>query len=180
MDAREAAAHAEIHVRQEAMLRVAAAHSNGARIFAQDFDIDVAHPGVKRSGSGVTRPAVFAAAASRARTASGEEHHVVFILRILIARSALPEHEHGPPGPVADQADRRPDVQGLGQPVAPGRNEDHAFAASLLDLVDGLLNGCGVVGRAVAAGAAQIHRFRIVQPQRVIGCRPRSRGREHQ
>ena len=76
VNAGESGADAEIHVGQDAVLRVAAAHADRARIPAQNLEIDIAHPGVESSRAGIA-----------ASAAAGEEDHVLFVSRVLIARA---------------------------------------------------------------------------------------------
>ena len=69
----------------------------------------------------------------------------------------------------ADHAHGGPDVDGAGQAIAALGNEDDAFVAVLLGLVDRGLDRGAVVGLAVAHGAGQVHGTRIVEPRGVDG-----------
>ena len=199
----DSGADAEVHVGQETMLRVLAAHPDGARISIPDFKIDVAHRGIERARAGVLHPAAASPAgaarsarwgtalrAPAARRLTGrrpapssdpparEEHHVLFAVLVLVARRVLSQHEHRPVGAIPDHPNSGPDSEGRSDPVAPFGNKDDC-----LGLVDRLLNCLRVVGHAIAVHGEVVPRqvdcFRIVQPDRVIRRRPRRNGRQN-
>src|SRR5258708_40042989 len=74
-------ADVEIHVREEAVLRVVRANSDSSGISILNLDINVAHRGVESSRTGVGWSLFFAGfrfspRTPRARQAAGEENHV--------------------------------------------------------------------------------------------------------
>ena len=56
---------AEIHVGQERVLRIGAAHSDRTRIALADFDVDVAHRRIEGPGAGIRRTAAGLSSARR-------------------------------------------------------------------------------------------------------------------
>ena len=161
------------------MLRISSAHSDGSGIPRPDFDIDVAHPGIKRAGTGIPGARV----GRRASAPSGEEDQVILVVWILVARMFSPSTNTGrrAPYPISRMAGHH--VQRSREPVTPFGDEDHAFARGLLHLVDGLLNGGAIVGDAVRGGSEtvfrQIYGLAIVQADGIVGgCRSRGRGEQ--
>ena len=145
VNAGEAGAEAKIDVREIAVLREARADADGAGIAVADFDVDVRHRGVEGAGRGVARRFVIL------RATAGEEDHVLRMVFVAIEAGRVRcEDEDGARGAVADEADAGPDVDGVGEAVAAGGDEDDALVVGFLDGVDGSLDGVGVVGEAVA------------------------------
>src|SRR5262249_25957624 len=157
---------AKVHVREIAVLRISRPHADRAGIALSDLQIDVAHGRVKRTGAGVARHAQIqsvAAAAARllvgrrgapasgAGTPPGAEPHVTFVSGVLVTGGVWAEQEDGPRGAVADDANRRPDIDGLSDAIPAFRHEYNPLVAGRLHLVDGLLNRVRVIGHAVAA-----------------------------
>ena len=201
MNAGEARADAEVHVRHEAMLGVTGADTDGAGVAVADFEIDVADGGVEgaRAGIGGLTPGSAAAAGSRGRLpagraspagctpaaaepaagagpAAGEEDHIAFVVLVLVAGRAFGQQEDGAGGAISDDADAGPDVEGLRQAIAALGNEDNSLAGGFLNLVNGLLNSPGIVGETVAADGkgvrGEVDGLGVVQAEGVIGRAP--------
>jgi hypothetical protein len=113
------------------MLSIVSAYAHCARIAITNFNIDVAHGRIEGTRAGVTRRGICP------RTAAREKHHVSGAL--LETWRVCGQHEPGPLRAKPDQADSRPDIDGLGQTVATRGNEKNALVGCLLNLVDGLL-----------------------------------------
>jgi hypothetical protein len=88
------------------------------------------------------------------RTKTGKEDHIGG--PVLETRSVVRQEKHGPCCAVADQADPRPEEERPSEPIAAGRDEEYALTGSLLNAVDGLLNGRAVVGLAVCVDGKAI------------------------
>src|ERR1039457_33757 len=198
VNAREAGADAEVHVGHEAVLGVAGTHADGALIAVPDLEIDVADSGVEGAGAGIRGLSLGSAAAgaSRARLAawstsaagwspaaanpaSGagpatrEEDHIPFTVLVLVPGSAFRQQEDRAGGPVPDQANAGPDVDGLRQAVDSLGNEDDSLARGFLNLVNGPLKRLGIVGETVAADGegvrAEVDGLGVVQAEGVVG-----------
>src|SRR5208283_701580 len=111
------------------------------------------------------------------------EKQVALIASVLVAWRVFPEHQDRPRRPVTDHPDAGPDVDSVGEPIAPFRYEDDALPGSLLDPVDGPLQRSCVVGEAIALRSEALLREKdcpgIVQPPGVIGRRPRGASSQH-
>jgi hypothetical protein len=120
---------------------------DGGRVALADFEVDVAHRRVKRTGVGVGNVVVRrngtgrwkcdGAASARALVAreAGEHDHDAHAL--LETWRIRRKQEDGTGSTVADEADARPDVDGAHERVAAGGDEDDAFALCAGGLVDG-------------------------------------------
>src|SRR5260370_39640549 len=80
VNAGEGRSEMEIHVSEEAMLRVAGAHGHCARIAFAYFDVNICEGGIKGPGIGVgnRRPRInriARTASTKPRTAAGEKDH---------------------------------------------------------------------------------------------------------
>src|ERR1035438_6889343 len=133
MNAGKAGTDVKVHMCQEAVLRVVGAHAHSAGIAVLDFEIDIAHGGIKRTRAGVLRLA--GAAAS-----SGKEHHESLFVLVLETGTVLAQHQHRTGGAIPNHANSGPDVDGLGQAVSPFGNEDDSLVCGLLDSVNGRLD----------------------------------------
>ncbi len=104
------------------------------------------------------------------------------MIRILVPRRVVSQHQHRPGSPVPDESNPRPDVDCPGQPVAALGNKHDPLSARLLHPVDGLLQRLAVVAGAVAMNGkplpGQVDSFRIVQTDGVVR-RPAQRHRRH-
>src|SRR5271169_2219971 len=138
---------------KEAMLRVTRSYSYGSSVAVLNLDINVADRGIECPGVCVRRLGLcslpgFAASTVLPGPAAGKENHVRGTL--LIARRARPQDKHGPRRPIPNHADPRPNVDGPGNPVAPGRQKQNALIGGLLNLVNGSLQAVRIVGNSIA------------------------------
>jgi hypothetical protein len=178
MDARQAGADTELHVRQETVLGILGAHRRRARIACADFNVDVADCRVKRARVGVGHIFVDRrrGAVCARRAVAGEKQHISLVALVLVAGRVFPEHEDRPRRAITDHADARPDVDRVAEPIAPLGYEDDTLPGSLLDPVDGPLQRSCVVGDAIALRREGFLRqedsLGIIQPPGVIGRRP--------
>ena len=111
---------------------------------------------------------------AEARAAAGEEEHDLLVGGIQETRGVGGQDDDRPRGPVTDQADARPEVQGTADAIAAFREENDALTGGFLDPINGLLKRGGVVASASRAG--DIDGLGVLQPSRVIRGRP---GRRH-
>src|SRR5260221_6666829 len=152
-------ADVEIHVREEAVLRIVRANSDSSGISILNFDINVTHRGVESSRTGVWWSFFragfrFPPRASRARQAAGEENHVRWPL--LKARCVAAQDEDRAGLAVTDGADSRPYVNGFRDAVAAGRQEKDPLVGRLLDLVDGLLQDVRIICNAISVDGKRV------------------------
>ncbi len=98
------------------------------------------------------------------------------MLVVLVTRSVFRQHQHRSGGPVPDHADAGPDVDRFGQAVSTFGNEDDSLVGGLLDFIDRLLKGVGVIGKTVTMHGEiiprQVDRFGVVQTDGVIRGSP--------
>src|SRR5579871_6423238 len=104
VDRSDPAAGVEVHMGEETMLSVSAAHADGARIAFGDFHVHIAHRRIEGSRAGVSR------LATGVRPRAGEEYQIAFLILILISGGIGLEYEHRPRPAIADDANARPDV----------------------------------------------------------------------
>src|ERR1039458_6112675 len=170
----QAGSDLEIHVGEIAVLGHMESDSDGRLIIGAEFEIDIAHGGVKGAGAGIgegriggngtggrRRKAKCTSRECRAGGAAvgphaGEKEHAPDAL--LEPRGLVGKDEDGTLFAIADEAHAGPDVDGPGDAVAALRDKEDAFAGSFLDPVDGCLNGRAIVGIAVAANRELIGR----------------------
>ena len=167
----------EVHVCEERVLRIPAAHADSTRVTVTDLDVHIAHRGVERAGIRVawrgrtTTPRIDArcrcTARSCARAIAGKEDHVLFLRLVVVARCVLAKHEYRPPRTKSDHSNSSPHIHRRRQPVTTRRNEDNAFAGGFLHLVNSGLQCLGVVGSTVAVHREvfrrEVHSLRIVE-----------------
>jgi hypothetical protein len=156
VDAGEGRAQAEVHVAEEGVLGHAEPHRRRGRIALADLDVDIAHRRIEGAGIGVADLGGGGAhggdrhgdLADLVLVVAGEHDHRAHAF--LEARSLGAEHEHRPGRADAEHAHAGRDQQAAAQAIAAGGQEDQAVAGLVVGGVDGLLDGVGVVGLAVA------------------------------
>ena len=143
LQSRPGRAEAEIHVGEIAVLGDMEADADGGGIAGADLDVDIAHRAVERAGAAVRRGAAARPRVRRRKTAC--------TCRFPPGTGrVLGQGQDRPAVAVADQADAGPDVDGLREAVGPLRDEQDAGPGAGRDLVDGLLQGGGIVRNSVA------------------------------
>lgn len=170
-------AHLEVHVRERAVLRDVEAHRDRRGIPVLHLEVDVAHAAEERELRGVDdrRSGVGPVVREMDQVAAGA---------FLEARRVAREHEDGSRRSVAEQANALPDVHGLAQAIASRGDQHDAGAGRLLHAIDGPLQRVRIVAHAVRVRAerlaSEVHRARIVRPDRVDRLGPGGTRPEHE
>jgi len=150
VDACQCRAETELHVGEEAVLRISCSHSNSSRVSVLNLDVDVGERGIKGAGISVGNGSqgglgVAGAAAAKAGAPSGKKEHHLFVRGLLEALAVGGQDDYRARGSVADYADAWPDVESLIDPIASWSEQNNTLATGLLDPIDGLLERSGIV-----------------------------------